>query len=203
LARILRATERLLKNQEFDRISMQEIVVAAKTSVGSYYNLFRDKQALLAGLYDRYDEGLDAQIVQWRKAQAGSPTDLVQAAAWVAGYLIDTFRGRRHLLRALALFVRSHPEEQTAARKDRRASQHRFLIDALLDQRREFRHPEPEHAAQAAVFAAASIARERILFSEGAHASATEVTDSQLMQDLVRMLVGFLRPVRDHSFPTI
>lgn len=194
LDRILRATERLLEDMEFDRISMQEIVEAAQSSVGSFYNRFRDKQALLTGLYDRYDEGLDAQIAAWRSRQREPPDDLVQAAAWVARYLIDAFRSRRHLLRALALFVRSHPEEQSAATKDRRASQHEFLIDALLEQRAQFRHPDPEHAARAAVFAAASIARERILFSEGAHASTAHVSDTQLLRDITRMLVGFLRP---------
>jgi hypothetical protein len=69
-----------------------------------------------------------------------------------------------------------------------------------LEQRRAFRHPQPEHAARTAVFAAASIARERILFSEGAHASVTKSTDAQLLQDIVRMLVGFLRPDRGLNF---
>lgn len=200
LDRILQATERLLRERGFDRISVQEIVRAAETSVGSFYNRFGDKRSLLAGLYDRYDEGLDARITQWRKRQGEPPADLVPAASWVARYLIGAFRSRRHLLRALALFVRNHPEVQTAAVVDRRASQHEFLIAALLEQRRAFRHPQPEHAARTAVFAAASIARERILFSEGAHASVTKSTDAQLLQDIVRMLVGFLRPDRGLNF---
>ena len=203
LDRILDATERLLLEREFDRLSIQEIVSASRTSVGSFYKRFRDKQALLSGLYDRYDAGLPDWVEAWRARQGEPPTDLVRAAAWVTRYLIDTFQSRRHLLRALALYVRNHPEEQDARVKDRRASQHRFLADALLDHRGEFTHAEPERAAQAAVFGAASICRERLLFSEGAHASTTGQSNAQLLQDVTRMIVGLVKPVDTFDLSSI
>lgn len=203
LDRVLDATERLLLDRGFERLSVHEIVGAARTSVGAFYKRFRDKQALLSGLYARYDAGLPTWIEGWRARQGGPPADLVRAAAWVTRYLIDTFQARRHLLAALALHVRRHPDAQDAQVKDRRAAQHRFLADALLAHRGEFTHAEPERAADAAVFGAASICRERILFPEGAHASTTGQSNAQLLQDVTRMIVGLLRPVDSFDLSSI
>jgi AcrR family transcriptional regulator len=195
LDRILDATERLLLKRRFESLSVQEIVRASGASVGAFYNRFRDKDALIWALYDRYDAGLGDWISDWRRRQGESPANLVQAAAWVTRYLIDTFQARRHLLRTLALLVRAHPEAEEGAQA-RRTAQHRFLIDALLAHRDQILHPEPERAVQAAVFGAASICRERILFAEGLHARTTEQSNTQLLQDVTSMIIGLLRPVR-------
>jgi AcrR family transcriptional regulator len=203
LDRILDATERLLLDREFDELSLAEIVRASRTSVGSFYNRFRDKRALLSGLYDRYDAGLPDRILEWRMRQGEPPADLVRTAGWITRYLIDTFQGRRHLLRALALHVRNHPEEVDAPTRERRAMQHSFLSEALLGHRDQILHAEPERAVQAAVFGAASICRERILFSEGAHADATQQSNAQLLQDVTRMVIGLLRPVDDFDLSSV
>jgi AcrR family transcriptional regulator len=203
LDRILDAAERLLLEREFDRLSIAEIVRASRTSVGSFYNRFRDKQALLSGLYDRYDAGLPDWIESWQRRQGAAPADLVRTSGWITRYLIDTFQGRRHLLRALALHVRNHPEELDAQARDRRVSQHRFLVDALLQHRGEILHAEPERAAQAAVFGAASICRERILFAEGAHADGTQQSNAQLLQDVARMVVGLLKPMESFDLSSV
>jgi AcrR family transcriptional regulator len=195
LDRILDATERLLLKRRFESLSVQEIVRASGTSVGAFYNRFRDKDSLIWGLYDRYDDNLDDWISDWRRRQGEPPADLIQAAAWVTRYLIETLQARRHLLRALALLVRAHPEAEQGAQA-RRTAQHRFLIDALLAHRDQTLHPEPERAAQVAVFGAVSICRERILFSEGLHAQTTEQSNAQLLEDVTNMVVGLLRPAR-------
>ena len=144
---------------------------------------------------------VDGWVAEWRARQGEPPADLIQAAAWITRYLIDTFQVRRHLLRALALHVRSHPKAEDASARERRSLQHRFLIDAMIEHRDQILHADPERAVQAAVFGAASICRERILFSEGAHARTTQQSNAQLLQDVTRMIVGLLRPVDalDHS----
>ncbi len=203
LERILDATDRLLADREFNRISIAEIVSASRTSVGSFYNRFQDKKALLSGLYERYDAGLADWIEEWTLRQGDPPADLVRASGWITRYLIDTFQGRRHLLRALALHVRNDPDDIDPSMKDRRASQHRFMTDTLLRHRDQIRHPEPERAVHAAAFGAATICRERILFPEGAHAAATKQSNAQLLQDVTRMIVGLLRPMDDFDLSSV
>ena len=192
LDRILRATERLLQRRSFEEVSLQQIVRAARTSVGAFYTRFRDKQALLSALYEHYDQSLDGEIEHWCAEHGPVPAGLQATCRWILCYLIDAFRSRRHLLRALALHVRNHPEELDDARRDRRVSQHRFLFEALLANRAEIKHPNPERAVKSAVFCAASTLRERILFSETAHSSSMETSDDELAEDLTRMLMGLL-----------
>lgn len=157
----------------------------------------------MSGLYDRYDAGLPEWIAEWTRRQGDPPADLVRASGWITRYLIDTFQGRRHLLRALSLHVRNYPEEVSSRAKQRRATQHRFMTDALLRHRHQILHPEPERAAHAAVFGAAAVCRERILFSEGAHADATRQSNAQLLQDVARMIVGLLRPTDDFDLSSV
>lgn len=192
LQRILSATERLLVKREFEAISVQQIVRSARTSVGSFYARFEDKAGLLSALYERYDADLDQRIEAWRSAHPAPGPGLTGACAWVAGYLVDGFRSRRNLLRALALHVRQRPEVAGQATSERRAAQHAFLEDALLEHRASICDADPERAVRTALFLAASACRERVLFDDTPHARASEQSDDQLVADLARMMAGYL-----------
>lgn len=192
LDRLLAATERLLARRSFEAISVQDIVRAARTSVGSFYARFPDKASLLTALYERYDQDVEPRIAAWRAAHPGPAPGLDGACAWVAGYLVDSFRARRNLLRALALHVRQRPEVAGAGTGRRRAAQHGFLEDALLAHRRRIRDDDPERAVRTAIFLAASACRERILFDETPHARAAGPAQDELSDDLTRLLMGYL-----------
>lgn len=192
LDRILRTTERLLLRQSFEEIGIQQIVRGARTSVGAFYARFEDKSALLTALYELYAEGLDARIRAWRTSHPAPGPGLVGACAWVARYLVDSFRDRRNLLRALALHVRLRPDVVDARASRQRAEQHAFLEQALLAHRERIRDTDPERAARTAIFLAASSCRERILFDDSTHARASAQSDAQLTTDLTRMLAGYL-----------
>ena len=192
LERILKATERLLLDHPFEEIGVQQIVRGARTSVGAFYARVEDKNALLTGLYERYSESLDEHVEAWQAAQGPPAADLFGASTWVARYLIDTFRERRNLLRALALHVRANPDSFDASVPSKRAAQHRFLEEALLTHRASVADPNPERAVRAAIFLAASACRERILFHDSPHARAVKQSDEELSSDLARMIVGYL-----------
>jgi AcrR family transcriptional regulator len=192
LERILRATERLLEKRPFEAISVAQIVRGARTSVGSFYARFDDKSAMLTSLYERYADEVDVRIAAWQAEQGGPGPGLEGAAAWVAGYLIDSFRGRRNLLRALALHVRQHPGEVDEADVAQRAAQHRFLEQALLAHRDRIPDDDPERAVRSALFLAASACRERILFDDATHARSAPQSDAGLVADVTRMLAGYL-----------
>lgn len=192
LDRILAATERLLEERSFEEIGVQEIVRAARTSVGSFYARFEDKSALLSALYERYDADLGARIAAWRSGRPAPEPGLSGACVWVSGYLVEHFSARRNLLRALALHVRQRPEVVGAETSRRRAEQHAFLQEALLEHRDSIRDVDPEQAARTAIFLAASACRERILFDDTPHARAARQARGRLVSDLARMLAGYL-----------
>ncbi len=99
---------------------------------------------------------------------------------------------RRHLLRALALHVRAEPDQLDETDSAQRATQHRFLEDALLRHRSEIADSDPERAVGSAIFLAACACRERILFSDSTHARAFARSDARLASDVTRMIAGYL-----------
>ena len=64
--RILRATEKLLRREAFEAVSVRRIIEEARTSIGSFYARFRDKNALLPVLYAEYEVQLEQRLNRLR-----------------------------------------------------------------------------------------------------------------------------------------
>ena len=190
LARLLDATEALLVDRRFEEIRIEEIVRRARTSVGAFYARFRDKDALLPALYERYDEELGRRMRALERRR-GERT-LEDAAAVVVRELLRLFRERTNLMRALALYARAHAEAIGTEARVRRERQVTVFREALLAHRARIAHPDPQRAVELALFFAASALRERVLFADSTHAASTRLTDSELVRETTRMLVGYL-----------
>jgi AcrR family transcriptional regulator len=191
LERFLDATERLLATRRFEEISVEEIVRAARSSVGAFYARFLDKQALLPCLYARYDEELGARMAELER-QRPAGQDLERTAAWIAQAYLGLYRKRTNLMRALALYARTHEAEIGPEMRARRRAQHRFLLETLLAHRRRITHPDPERAVELALHFAVTALRDRVLFAASPHAASLRVSDGELVRECARMLVGYL-----------
>ena len=68
LHRILEAAETIMANKPFEKITIAEIVKQAKTTTGSFYARFPDKEALLARLFDQHvseiADGIDESLAE-------------------------------------------------------------------------------------------------------------------------------------------
>src|SRR5689334_9527401 len=60
---ILDATTRVLVKQGFDRLSTNAVAVTAGVSIGSLYQYFPNKEALVLALIDRHVEQMNASIL--------------------------------------------------------------------------------------------------------------------------------------------
>jgi AcrR family transcriptional regulator len=192
MERVLDVTESLLEQRPFERVSVQQIVRGARTSIGAFYARFPDKQALLPLLYERYESILEQHLERLEARIREADQDLGEVLRLLTLHFVGLFRARRNLLRALALHVRSHPGKVGAAARQRRRTQHRFLVEALLRHRDSIRHPRPEQAAEQALFFVVSICRDRILFAESPHAESTPLSDRDLVEELTRMAHAYL-----------
>jgi AcrR family transcriptional regulator len=190
LEQLLVATERLLAKRSFEEISVEEIVNAARTSVGAFYARFRDKQALLPALYARYDRAVDARLEAAERRRSGET--LEAAAAWIAREFVRTYREQPHLMRALALYVRAHPGEIDAETRARRKRQHEVFVRALLAHRARIRQAEPERAVARAIYFAVAALRDKALFGESTHAASIELDDDELVRECARLIVAYL-----------
>lgn len=198
MERILAVTEMLLVDQPFEQLSVHQIVREAGTSVGAFYTRFRDKEALLPCLYDRYDRSLSLRMAELEDRGAWVGRPLPEIVTMLVEHMVRFFGERLYLMRALALYARTHPREIDADTRQRRQRQHRFLHTALLSCRDQIRHRDPERAVELALFFAASICRDRILFADAPHAASTGLSEPELVREVTRMVLAYLNSPPPH-----
>lgn len=186
------AAERLLKDQPFEKIRVQEIARLAGRTTGAFYARFSSKDGLLPYLYGRYDEGLEALMrrrmarVDWNAL--GFPATVHALVETLTGLYVE----RRWFLRAMALFVRTNPEALPEDIFDRRRRVRDVAVEALQRHRALIRHEDPDQAIRFGVFMISAAAREKLLFAEAPYARVTPVSQRALVDELARALFGYL-----------
>jgi len=186
------AAEELLRDRPFEQITVQDIVRAAERPIGSFYARFASKEALLPYLYQRYHEDLESRYAARFRRVDWQAVTLEEAVGEVVDLLLGLYVERRWLIRALALFARTHPEAlpQDLIEQRRRVFEH--AVDALLPHRERIRHDDPAAAIRFGVFFVSSVARDKLLFGEAPHARVTPMSRAALREELVRALFAYL-----------
>lgn len=112
--KLMAALERLLREREFEMISVQDIAKEAGVAVGSVYSHFKDKSAFLEALLLYWQEQVEAQLElsEAHDTEAAFRTlgDL-KAALFEATKSVHTqIKESGHILRAVHTYARLHPE---------------------------------------------------------------------------------------------
>jgi AcrR family transcriptional regulator len=170
-------------------LTLSELVREARSSIGSFYARFRDKDALLELLDERYTEQACALAARYA---AGRDPDLAAAATRLVRMLIEFHRERRGLIRALVLKARSQREPLWEERTARMNESLPVLLGPLLTQRGEIAHPDPERALFLAFGFTFAALRERILFPESVRDSKDE-DPTELERELTTFMVAYLQ----------
>jgi AcrR family transcriptional regulator len=192
LEKIGRAVESLLATRSFDDIGVADIVRKAGCSTGSFYARFASKDDVLPYLYARYDADLGPRVAARLASIDLERLTLRETVVLVVDHTVDMYAERRNLLRAVALYARSHPGAiGTDIRRDRERVTD--MPATLLAQfPGEIRHADTTEAARIGFFMIAAICREKILFGEAPHASATPLSNERLKTELSRLLHAYL-----------
>lgn len=190
LERIVLATEALLERCPFDEIGVAQIVRRARCSTGSFYARFSGKDALLPLLYARYAADLRPRMLA--RAAQPAPSGLREAADLVAGTTVDMYAERIHLLRAVALYARTHTKEIGDDVRERRGETTDIPARLLAGFAVEIVHDDPLAAARVGFFIIAAAAREKMLFGDAPHASDTPLSNTALKRELGRTLFAYL-----------
>jgi AcrR family transcriptional regulator len=188
---VLGAVEALLRTRDFADVSVADIVARAGTSVGAFYARFAGKEALMPLLYERYDRDVTARLDAIVADPGWQALDLRGCVRRLVAMVVDMYRSRRGLMRAVGLFARQHPEAIAPALVARRKAMHRRLADLLLAHRTEIRHPDPAAATEMALFAVGAACRDKILFA-APHARTLPDDDELLRREMERLLLAYL-----------
>jgi len=179
---ILEATARVLVKQGFDKLTTNGVAEAAGVSIGSLYQYFPNKEALVAGLIERHVEEMNAAILSELTRVAQLP--MVQAIRAVIELTIRAHAVEPELHRVLTEQV---PRVGRMARL-READQlcHRMVAGILAARQRELAIRDPDLAAYMVVSSIEAIAHRAALFDPD------RLRDSRMVDEATTLVARYL-----------
>ncbi len=188
--RILDAAQALIERQGLAGLSIPEVVRRARSSTGSFYARFADKNALLAALEERFFQDVHrvldelADLERWR----GRPTrELVEACV---AELLARLRQHARLVCAFAFRSAHEATFATAVRRFHERLTDRMRV-LLLSRRDEMTHPEPEVAVTLVLELAFTLMQSRVLLT-AREAAPGAMDDERLGRELSRMVLAYV-----------
>ena len=191
MGRLVDAASRLLEKRNWADVSVAELVREARSSVGSFYHLFGDKDSLLDYLDERYTREMLSFIDGFSRRHLGRIRSLEEAVGVLLRELAAFHRARRGTIRALVLRARRRRETAFDERTRRMNAALPALLEFVSAHGREIRHPRPQRACFLAFSFTFSALRERILFPETIQDPAP-AGDEELVRELTRSMLAYL-----------
>ena len=190
---IVRAGLHLLRERDFETVTVADIASRAGVSVGGFYARFEGKEALLHSLAaevlaDCY-VALDRAFAPKRVARA-SVEDVVRAYVRV---MVEKFRKHRDAIRQIIRHARAGDPLHGLAVRDFNDRVHGRLRELLQERRAFIEHPDPDYAVNIGLFLVSAAAREAVL-GDALRAYPIKVTDASLIEELTNAYVAYLKP---------
>lgn len=198
LQRILDAAEALIAEKGLADASIPEIVRRAGSSVGGFYARFRDKDALLRVLEERFFVEMSERTEQLALAARRGGASVPEAARVFAHELVAVTRARQNLI--AAFLHRATWDEAVRADALRfRGRVAERMKSFVMSRGVTLRHPEPELAVDLAVHVAFGLAFQMVMAGE-VRAAGRALSDTELEREIAR---SFLRVigVADDALP--
>lgn len=179
---ILAAAARVFSEYGYRTGTTNRIAAAADISIGSLYQYFPNKDAILAALIDAHIDAGSARLAQ--RVAEGLPESLEGQLRLFTRATIDNHRDDPHLHRVLfeeaprspALLARLHRAEESAV----------AAAQTLLSRHDEVEVPDLKFAARITVTTIEALTHRLV-------ATAEPADFAQLEDSIVAMLVGYLR----------
>jgi len=147
LERLLDAAEQMLDFVGLEGATIPAIAVGAGVSVGNVYKRFPNKDALLRAVYERFFTELLAANQFALDPAKWVDTPTVELVTTLVAGMVDDYRSRRSLIRALMLYAQTHTDSEFRAQGEKLRLESFQLFEAVLrDRREDMAHPHPKRA---------------------------------------------------------
>jgi AcrR family transcriptional regulator len=181
---LVEATARILVKEGFDKASTNRIAAVAGVSVGSLYQYFPSKEALVAAVIDRHQQEI-MQVVRGELAQAASQP-IEQGVRTLVAVAVKAHRVDPKLHRVLAEQI---PRVGKLEKVETFSRENYALFKAYLQSRRdEIRVADLELAAFVCVTSIEALTHTAVLHYETVSEDAMEA----LVDEATRLVVGYL-----------
>jgi len=186
----LDASEILLRDKGFDDIHVSEIALRANTSVASFYRRFKDKNALLYALHERFADAAIATADDALAPERWASSGIREILESVFPFLIEVLQSQGELQRAVYRIALS---DESMRERSHRLLHYvlRDLSELLLARKSEIKHPAPEAAVPFALVQAAALLTEWYLTGMK-NTSLLSLTDRQIADEIVQSCCSYL-----------
>jgi AcrR family transcriptional regulator len=191
LDRIVAAAERLLRNKSFEELTIADIVREAGTTTGSFYARFGSKEALLPYLYEIYD-ARGAEAVGKSLPIGGAELDLAGMMRAFVGVISKGVGGVRWLLRAMAIYARTHPDRLPDSAFERSRKIYAMSAGLLAPHLAHCPARTADTRARFAAYVVITLAREHQLFGETPLAATLGLDRKAFESELAHMATAYL-----------
>jgi AcrR family transcriptional regulator len=193
--RLLAAAEKILESGGLEAATVPAIAARAGMSVGNVYKRFPDKNSLLGAVYERFfAESLAANEFALDPAKWKDIPTTEVLSTFITG-MIEGYRGRRALVRALLLYAQTHADAEFRAHAEGRRLETLGLFERLLrDRRADIGHPHPERAIRFVVTLLAHALENAVMSGGGGIAGGDFLSHApETSAELFRVANGYLR----------
>jgi len=147
MSKMLNAAAQILETKTFEELTIAEVVQQTGTSVGAFYGRFKDKDALLQALDERFFQELEEAITALLTPSNWAGKSISYIIEGVTRLMVQTYSKDKGVLRSLNLKARLYGDPRFKKR-EQRAWNELFprLQDTLLSHQDEITHPNPSLA---------------------------------------------------------
>ena len=188
--RMLTAAEALMVSRGSDDFTLQDVSKKGKVSIGSIYNRFESKDALLHAVQLRVMDRVDKVMNERLESARLGTSELNTLVVALVNAVAETLREHAEIMRPLMLRASSDPLV-AATGKSYYANNANAVKGALLLYVAQIRQPDPLRAVDTA-FRVLYASLARYLGFGSSTTAAWEGDWEVLKQDLARMLAAFL-----------
>lgn len=197
LEAVLDAVEGLIVERGVDVLKLGEIAARAGYTTGAIYARFRDKEALLEQLFDRYVTRAMAALDQGYTTLAATGVDLTEALTLWGRMLIAHQRQNWSLHNAF--LTRIQTEEPYRLRSRELTLHAAWVLRQVMEQHHDcIVHDDLDRAAGMAVLIMYATIERAITLREPASVYIL-TSDDALVEELVRVLRAYLAPLQANA----
>jgi AcrR family transcriptional regulator len=186
---MLDAAESLFATGGPDALTVEAVIAQAKTSAGSFYARFGDRDGLFEALHERFLGRLQTLVEGVGVAGLAQPTLAAAVGVLVAGSLQ---LGRQH--RESLLFFAVHKATDERLRRQSVAANRGFAAafrQVVLHHQREILHPDPPQAADVAFRMLFALIVQQAMF-EPRDLTGRPMSERAFVEEVSRSLTGYL-----------
>jgi AcrR family transcriptional regulator len=191
--KLVLALERLLRERDFDSITIAELAAEAGLSVGAVYRRFDNKDAFIPVIFELYLKRMEERMATPEGKAEIDPEAGLRAALHVIvlnGWKFIETDG--HLIRAAHLYARLRPDlvqDEWAAYLDQAVAGMRQVVEFFGD---EIRVADSEVAAQMLTYLLNVLMIEKGLYPEDGIAAALTMSNEVFTRSIADTMYGYL-----------